>query len=208
MVFLSLKSKPLITADCALSGRSSLCASAPTAAEASCLFVCLCPLGTWSVGCTGGGGGDPSSAPWLLPCLCPGFSREQISRTGDSRSHEKTVADVSLLSNTLWILNLLFFSGGGWLSVCVFAHYLLHMGYTQHWSGVLLIKVAKVHPGKFILARRATTIEDKKVGWKCWCHKDSYVLQARQELHEHILMPLQAQTEDFFFPRLLGGLQN
>lgn len=46
-------------------------------------------------------GGDPSSAPRLLPCLCPGFPREQISRAGDSRSHEKTVADVSLLSNTL-----------------------------------------------------------------------------------------------------------
>lgn len=47
------------------------------------------------------GGEHQSSAPWLLPCLCPGFSREQISRAGDSRSHEKTVADVSLVSHTL-----------------------------------------------------------------------------------------------------------
>lgn len=40
-----------------------------------------------------------------------------------------------------------FFSGGGWLSVCVVARYLSNVAYTQHWSGVLLIKVAKLHPG-------------------------------------------------------------
>lgn len=40
-----------------------------------------------------------------------------------------------------------FSSGGGWLSVCVVACYLSHVGYTQYWNGVLLIKVAKLHPG-------------------------------------------------------------
>lgn len=121
--FLSLRSEPLIVL-AVLSGRSSLCASASMAAEASFLFICLCPMGGWSVCLWVWGGGDLSSAPWVLPCLCPGFSREQISRAGDSRSHEKTVADVSLLPNTLWILNLLFLQGeGGSLSALLLVIY-------------------------------------------------------------------------------------
>lgn len=37
--------------------------------------------------------------------------------------------------------------GRRWLSVCVVACYLSHVGYTQYWNRVLLIKVAKLHPG-------------------------------------------------------------
>lgn len=140
-----------------LSGRNSPHISAPVAAEASFLFMCLHPLGMCSVGC-------PSSAFWLLTCLCPGFSQEQISRAGDNRSHEKTVADVSLLSNTLWILNLLGFSGGRWLSVCVVVCYLSHIGYTQHRSGVLFMKVAKVHLGDIFWSYKRTRKWDGSVG--------------------------------------------
>jgi len=39
------------------------------------------------------------------------------------------------------------------MAVCVVTHYLLHMGYTQHWSGELLINTAKVCHGRYILAR-------------------------------------------------------
>lgn len=61
-----------------------------------------------------------------------------------------------------------FFSGGGWLSVCVAAHCLSHMEYTQHWSGALLIKVAKVHSGRYNLAgelqQKRTRKRDGSVG--------------------------------------------
>lgn len=107
IVFLSLKSKSLIAAD---------------GAKRKGLRPCQCPGGTRGI-LSVYLSLSPGDLWWpeggRRPCLCPGFSREQISRAGDSRSHEKTVADVSLLSNTLWIPNLVFFSGGGWVSVCL-----------------------------------------------------------------------------------------
>lgn len=41
------------------------------------------------------------------------------------------------------------------------------MGSTLRRSEVVVIKVAKVHPGM-----GATSREDQKVGGKCWCHED------------------------------------
>lgn len=79
-----------------LRGRSPLSARAPLAAEAPCLPVCLWPSGcaVWAAPVVRG------NRALLLLCLHPGSPWEQISRAGDSRSHEKPVADVSLLSNT------------------------------------------------------------------------------------------------------------
>lgn len=95
-----------------LRGRSPLSARAPLAAEAPCLPVCLWPSGcaVWAAPVVRG------NRALLLLCLHPGSPWEQISRAGDSRSHEKPCGRCEPALQYFMNTESAPFAGGGWLS--------------------------------------------------------------------------------------------
>lgn len=205
MVFLSLKNEPLITADCVKWKELSRCQCPDGSRGIS--FIYLPPsLGDLECGLhwqrwQGG-----------TRALLPGSRRACAQAFPGSKSAELVTAEAMKRPWQMWACSLIlyeywicfFFRGRVAVFLCSCS--LLHVGHTQHWSGVLLVEVAKVHPGRYKLTgeqQERTRKWDGSVGSGM---EDSTVLQTMQELQEHVLMPLQTQTEDFFFPSLLSGL--
>lgn len=98
--FLSLRSEPLIVL-AVLSGRSSLCASASMAAEASFLFICLCPMGGWSVCLWVWGGGT-----WAL---LPGSCHVCAQAFPGSKSAELVTAEAMKRLWQMWVCSLILY---------------------------------------------------------------------------------------------------